>query len=107
MPAPHLAARELDSTGRASAIVGRISEQQSGGTPTAVAAGQRAVASTGAGRRERHALWREVKKNRALLYLITPGVLYFVVFHYLPIYGISFAFVDYSPKYGQGWSPTT
>ena len=86
----------------ASATRSGIAEQQSGGTPTAVAEVQRAAASTDAGRRDRHALWREVKKNRALLYLITPGVLYFVVFHYLPIYGISFAFVDYSPKYGQG-----
>ena len=86
----------------ASATRSGIAEQQSGGTPTAVAEVQRAAAATDAGRRDRHTLWREVKKNRALLYLITPGVLYFVVFHYLPIYGISFAFVDYSPKYGQG-----
>ena len=86
----------------ASATDSRIAEQQSSGTPTAVEATQRASASTDAARQDRRALWREVKKNRALLYLITPGVLYFVIFHYLPIYGISFAFVDYSPKYGQG-----
>ena len=58
-------------------------------------------------RQHRHALWRDVKKNRALLYLVAPGVLYFIVFHYLPIYGISFAFVDYSPSMDRGWWPIT
>ena len=90
------------TTGWASATANRISEQQTGGTPTAVEATQQAPASSAAAYRERGALWREVKKNRALLYLITPGVLYFVIFHYLPIYGISLSFVDYAPKYGQG-----
>jgi putative aldouronate transport system permease protein len=86
----------------AAATVTGISERQPGGTPTPTAAFERVPVSTDTRRRDTRALWREVKKNRALLYLITPGILYFVIFHYLPIYGISFAFVDYSPKYGQG-----
>ena len=90
------------TTGGASATANRIADQQPGGTPTAVAATRQAPVSSAAAHRDRRALWREVKKNRALLYLITPGVLYFVIFHYLPIYGISLSFVDYSPKYGQG-----
>ena len=90
------------TTGQGSAIASRIVEPRSGGTPAAVNVIQRAPRSTAAGRGQRPALWGEIRKNRALLYLVTPGVLYFIIFHYLPIYGISFAFVDYAPKYGQG-----
>ena len=77
-------------------------EHRTGATPAAVETIARASAASAARRRQRRELWRDVRKNRALLYLIAPGVLYFLVFHYLPIYGISFAFVDYAPKYGQG-----
>ncbi|MBB6730697.1 ABC transporter permease [Cohnella zeiphila] len=48
-----------------------------------------------------HGYWR-----RALpVYLmILPGLLYFIVFKYIPMFGVSIAFMDYSPFKGIGGS---
>ncbi|TBL80614.1 ABC transporter permease [Paenibacillus thalictri] len=41
-------------------------------------------------------LWTAVKKHRFYYYLILPGIVYFLVFHYLPMLGIVIAFKDIS-----------
>lgn len=42
---------------------------------------------------------------RWLLLLILPGLVYFALFKYLPMYGITLAFKDYVPVLGWGESP--
>lgn len=42
-------------------------------------------------------LWIAIKKNRFFYLLIIPGFLYFVIFHYLPMFGIIISFKDVSP----------
>lgn len=37
-----------------------------------------------------------IKRDRVLLLLLTPGLIYFLLFKYLPMYGIVIAFQDYS-----------
>ena len=39
-------------------------------------------------------------KYKYLYLLMIPGILWFLCFHLLPLYGISIAFMDYSPKTG-------
>ncbi|WP_462409971.1 ABC transporter permease [Neobacillus sp. Marseille-QA0830] len=44
-------------------------------------------------------------KDRYLLLLIAPGILYFLVYRYLPMTGLLLAFKDYSPFRGFAESP--
>ncbi|WP_235886277.1 ABC transporter permease [Paenibacillus cymbidii] len=44
----------------------------------------------------RESLWRYVKKNHLLYWMIVPGMLYFVVFKYVPLLGSVIAFQEYS-----------
>lgn len=39
----------------------------------------------------------KIKRDKLYYYLIAPGILYFLIFHYVPIYGIIVAFKDVSP----------
>lgn len=41
-------------------------------------------------------LWR----NKWLYVMLTPGVLYFIIFKYFPMYGLIIAFQDYKPYQG-------
>lgn len=45
--------------------------------------------------------WRQ----RYLLLLFLPAVLYFIIFHYIPLYGVTIAFKDYQIKSGILGSP--
>ena len=45
--------------------------------------------------------WRSVVQHRVLLLMLLPAFLYFIVFRYGSIAGISIAFVDFKPKVGQ------
>ncbi|TLS53336.1 sugar ABC transporter permease [Paenibacillus antri] len=45
-------------------------------------------------------LWPAVRLHRFYYYLILPGMLYFVVFDYIPMFGIVIAFKDLSPFEG-------
>lgn len=38
-----------------------------------------------------------LRKHKFLYLLITPGILYFILFHYVPMYGVVIAFQDYNP----------
>lgn len=44
--------------------------------------------------------WREFYKNRWLYIMLLPGIIYFVIFKYVPMYGIVMAFQDYVPYRG-------
>ncbi len=48
--------------------------------------------------------WRrlrsEVKRDKWLYFLLLPGLIYFIVFKYLPMFGIVIAFENYVPFSG-------
>ncbi len=46
-----------------------------------------------------------IKKDKLLYLLAIPGILYFVLFKYIPMYGISIAFLDYNIYKGFADSP--
>ena len=58
-------------------------------------------------RKQRHRLnIRPVIKNWELYLFLLPAVLYFLVFHYLPMYGVQIAFKDYVARkgiWGSAW----
>jgi putative aldouronate transport system permease protein len=44
--------------------------------------------------------WSVIKANRFYYYLILPGMLYFLIFDYIPMFGVIIAFKDISPFEG-------
>ncbi|MDF2958814.1 MAG: protein lplB, partial [Paenibacillus sp.] len=50
-------------------------------------------------------LKKRLLKNRWMYYMLTPGILYFLVFKYAPMWGVLIAFQDYSPFTGFWDSP--
>ena len=46
-----------------------------------------------------------IKTNKFLYLMILPGILYFIVFRYLPMGGLVIAFQDYQPYLGILGSP--
>lgn len=44
--------------------------------------------------------WKKLKDSKYLLIMIAPVILYFIIFHYLPMYGVTIAFKDYKPFKG-------
>lgn len=51
-------------------------------------------------RKKRAEKWKRIKKNKLLYLMILPGILYFVVYKYLPMYGLIISFQDYKPYLG-------
>ncbi|MFI5805227.1 ABC transporter permease [Streptomyces sp. NPDC051561] len=53
-------------------------------------------------RRQKHrlSLWQRLKRDKVMLLLTLPGLLYFIVFHYVPLLGYVVAFQDYQPYLG-------
>lgn len=49
-------------------------------------------------REKRRVYW---KKNKWLYIFLIPGIAYFIIFHYIPMYGVSIAFLDYNPVAGM------
>ena len=50
--------------------------------------------------------WKQIKKNKVVYLMILPVVIYYILFHYKPMYGILIAFMDYSPRkgiFGSEW----
>lgn len=45
-------------------------------------------------------LRRRLFKNRWLYYMLAPGILYFLIFKYVPMWGVLIAFQDFSPFRG-------
>jgi putative aldouronate transport system permease protein len=52
--------------------------------------------------RREHALAKRVWRNKWLYVMIAPGVLYFLIFKYFPMFGLIIAFEDYKPYPGKG-----
>ena len=46
-------------------------------------------------------LWKRIKVNWILYLFVLPTIIYYVIFHYIPIYGVQIAFQDY--KVGQAF----
>lgn len=55
-------------------------------------------------RKAQGSLGWDLVQNRSLYVLMIPVVLYFLLFHYLPMYGALMAFQDYSPMRGLAGS---
>ncbi|MDL2294261.1 ABC transporter permease subunit [Ruminococcaceae bacterium OttesenSCG-928-D13] len=49
--------------------------------------------------------WSYMKGHYWLYLFLLPAVLYLIIFHYVPLYGVQIAFRDYSPKFGITGSP--
>jgi putative aldouronate transport system permease protein len=49
--------------------------------------------------------WSRIVKSRYLYVMVTPGLLYFALFKYLPMWGVMIAFKDYLPFRGFWNSP--
>lgn len=50
-------------------------------------------------------LGRDLKKNKLIYLMAVPGIIYFLVYHYWPMYGATIAFKDFSPTMGIMGSP--
>lgn len=48
----------------------------------------------------RQKLWRNLKSHPLLYLMILPAVVYFIVYHYVPMYGMIIALFDYVPTKG-------
>ncbi|WP_339268675.1 ABC transporter permease subunit [Paenibacillus sp. FSL K6-1330] len=55
--------------------------------------------------RKKNTLWRRMIRNWELYLFIAPAFLYFVIFHYGPMYGIQIAFKNFIPTLGITGSP--
>ena len=49
--------------------------------------------------------WKEVMRNKYLYFLLLPGILFFLIFRYMPMYGIILAFKEYKAGVGIIGSP--
>lgn len=49
----------------------------------------------------RSKLWTEIIRDRQLYFMLIPFVLYYIMFHYVPMYGLQMAFKDYKPFLGM------
>ncbi|WP_019533910.1 ABC transporter permease subunit [Paenibacillus ginsengihumi] len=57
-------------------------------------------------RRNRRLAWmKDLVKDRWLYLMALPGILYFVIFKYVPMYGLIMAFQDFKPHLGFSGSP--
>lgn len=45
-------------------------------------------------------LFRKIKKNKLIYLMILPGLLYIIIYKYIPMYGLIISFQDYKPYYG-------
>jgi len=50
------------------------------------------------------ALLRNIKKNKMIYLMITPGILYILIYKYVPMYGLIISFQDYKPYLGVSGS---
>lgn len=51
-------------------------------------------------KKSRIGLLRDIRSNKLLYVMLVPVLLYYVVFHYVPMYGAIIAFKDFSPRLG-------
>nr|WP_054951621.1 ABC transporter permease subunit [Numidum massiliense] len=55
--------------------------------------------------KRRRTKWRKVLQNWQLYLFLLPAVVYFFVFHYIPMYGVQIAFKEFNPSLGIWGSP--
>ncbi|NSW89092.1 MAG: sugar ABC transporter permease [Firmicutes bacterium] len=48
---------------------------------------------------------KKAKRDKALLLMVTPVIIYYIIFHYKPMYGVIIAFKDFNPGLGIWGSP--
>ncbi|WP_438446107.1 ABC transporter permease [Gorillibacterium sp. sgz5001074] len=48
----------------------------------------------------RSAFWKRVIRNRSIYFMILPGLIYFIIFKYIPMLGLAISFQDYLPFKG-------
>ncbi|KAA0965548.1 sugar ABC transporter permease [Sporosarcina sp. ANT_H38] len=53
----------------------------------------------------RRSKWRQAIQSWQLYLFILPAFLYFLIFHYVPMYGVQIAFKDFTPSLGIAGSP--
>lgn len=63
------------------------------------------VSSSTAAKKKKSGLGKEIVRNRYLYLLALPGLLFFLIFKYIPMFGIVIAFQNYSPFKGILHSP--
>lgn len=49
--------------------------------------------------------WKQVRKNKTLLYMLLPALLYVIIFSYIPMFGVTIAFKNYNYNDGIIGSP--
>ena len=74
------------------------------GIPSSEHKMQNAAARQGDRPAARKKFWKEVARDRALYLILTPFLLYYVLFYYIPMFGLRIAFLDYNPLEGFGGS---
>ena len=50
--------------------------------------------------------WKLIRKNRMVYLMVLPVIIYYILFHYKPMYGIIIAFQNYAPRkgvFGSEW----
>lgn len=47
----------------------------------------------------------DLKRNKIVYLMVLPVLAYFIIFDYIPMYGITIAFKEYNPAKGILWSP--
>lgn len=58
------------------------------------------ITTLGEKRKFRFGILLDIRKNKLLYVMLLPVLLYYVVFHYAPMYGAVIAFKDFSPRLG-------
>ena len=58
------------------------------------------------GKGRRAALWRNIKNEKYIYILILPAIAFYIIFNYIPMYGIRIAFQDFYPRLGVSGSPS-
>ncbi len=56
---------------------------------------------------EKNGLLHEIKKNKSIYFMILPGILFFLLFAYVPMVGVITAFKDYDIRkgiFGSSWN---
>lgn len=49
---------------------------------------------------KKRSIWQIMKKYKMYYFLLLPGLLYLIIFHYIPLFGVIIAFKDYHPFMG-------
>ena len=50
--------------------------------------------------KKKYSTWKQYKKCKYLFLMFIPVILYFVIFCYVPMYGVIISFQDYYPRLG-------